>query len=106
MAKDIEGFFREVKFLRYPEGVAGSLIAIIEESVKNRHETLEYAMIRDDCSYFGLMFDMEMIDIEKGTRLDLRNPSSKLLSRSRYWFLSEKAIKLHRDFAYEGYLSH
>ena len=97
MGETFESLLKEVSEPINLDEVTRGLTSSISSAIKNKHQTYGHPMIRDDHPFFHLMNQMNMIDVQKGTRTCLDDPSSKLTSGPRYWFLSQKAILYLED---------
>ena len=88
------------------EKAAHSIALTLQEAQAKRHDyslTESLPIVRDDSPNFSLMSSFGLIDYKR-TPIAVRTRSSIVATMEgpHYWFLSEKAIKLHRDLAYEG----
>ena len=103
-----EGLVAEVSQKISIEAISKEISEVLENSVIQGRYSHQDPMIRNEYPHFGLMDELGLVDRNRGVRTFFdeeppRSPIGELTSRYNFWFLSQKAIKLHKDLCFERY---
>jgi len=102
-----DGLIQKVSQHTDVEKTAHSVALALQEAVARRHDfslTEPLPIVKDDNPNFNLMYNLRFINPEKTPIIaETRSSMVSILEGPHYWFLSDKAVKFHRDLAYEGY---
>ncbi len=92
------------------EKAAHSIALALQEATAKMHDyslVENLPIVRDDNPNFDLMSSFGLIDYKRTSIVIKRRSSiTATMEGPHYWFLSQRAIRLHRDLAYEGYYGH